>query len=116
LGAGSRKQRDSTDSDLFDSDQSWVENVQAVCKSRCDWIESTGVDFAHAEMGLGTSLIRYRIQKSPEGLVLEVLKHHSIYDGFSGNCSGTASPTPSHIEPAPPTGPLTGGMLITYFP
>jgi amino acid adenylation domain-containing protein len=60
------------------------ENVQVVCKCRCDWVENPGVGLAHADMGLGTSLIRYRILKSPEGLVCEVLKHHSIYDGFSG--------------------------------
>jgi Condensation domain/AMP-binding enzyme len=61
-----------------------IENVQVVCRCRCDWVESAGVESPHTDMGLGTTLIRYTILTSQDGLVFEVVKHHSIYDGFSG--------------------------------
>lgn len=61
-----------------------VENVQVVCRCRCDWVETSLVRSPDpADMGLGTSLVRYRISTSPDGILFELLKHHSIYDGFS---------------------------------
>lgn len=62
---------------------SGVEALQVVCKCGCDWIETSDAGSLDSDMGLGTSLIRYRVLKSPNGRVFEVLKHHAIYDGFS---------------------------------
>ena len=63
---------------------SGVEALQVVCKCGCDWVETSDVRSPDTDMGLGTSLIRYRVLKYPKGRVFEVLKHHAIYDGFSG--------------------------------
>ena len=60
-----------------------VETVQVVCRRRCEWIETADSSNAHVDMGLGTSLVRYRILESQESSVFEMWKHHSIYDGFS---------------------------------
>ncbi|KAI4127328.1 MAG: hypothetical protein LQ338_003251 [Usnochroma carphineum] len=56
--------------------------VQVVCKDQCDWAEVSDTVMSASAMGLGESLVRYRILKTSEGTILELTKHHAIYDGF----------------------------------
>lgn len=60
-----------------------IENLQVVCRRRCEWIGAARVSCTHANMGLGSSLVRYNIVQSNDAVVFEVWKHHSVYDGFS---------------------------------
>lgn len=57
-----------------------VQMVQVVTRCPSEWIDS---DIETSEMGLGTSLMRYRIRRSERGFIFEFWRHHSIFDGFS---------------------------------
>ncbi|KAJ4328811.1 hypothetical protein N0V84_000821 [Fusarium piperis] len=57
-----------------------VQMVQVVTRCPGEWIDS---DSEASEMGLGTSLMRYRIRPSKQGFIFEFWRHHSIFDGFS---------------------------------
>lgn len=57
-----------------------VQMVQVVTRCPSEWIDS---DIEASEMGLGTSLMRYRIRPSEQGFIFEFWRHHSIFDGFS---------------------------------
>ncbi|RSL52254.1 hypothetical protein CEP54_011029 [Fusarium duplospermum] len=57
-----------------------VQMVQVVTRCLSEWIDS---DTETSEMGLGTSLMRYRIKPSEQGFIFEFWRHHSIFDGFS---------------------------------
>ncbi|KAM0430163.1 hypothetical protein ACHAPT_006171 [Fusarium lateritium] len=57
-----------------------IQMVQAVTRHPGEWIDS---DSKALEMGLGTPLIRYRIRPSGNSFILEIWRHHSIFDGFS---------------------------------
>ncbi|RMJ16804.1 hypothetical protein CDV36_003523 [Fusarium kuroshium] len=81
-----------------------VQMVQVVTHSPSEWIDS---DPEPSEMGLGTSLMRYRIRPSEEGFIFEFWRHHSIFDGFSStalwqdlehafNLSTTPNPRPPY--------------------
>jgi amino acid adenylation domain-containing protein len=57
-----------------------VQMVQVVTRRPGEWIDS---DIEAPEMGLGTSLMRYRLRPSENGFIFEFWRHHSIFDGFS---------------------------------
>ncbi|KAI8716682.1 hypothetical protein NCS52_00962400 [Fusarium sp. LHS14.1] len=57
-----------------------VQMVQVVTRCPSEWIDS---DSEALEIGLGTSLMRYRIRPSDQGFIFEFWRHHSIFDGFS---------------------------------
>ncbi|KAL8656289.1 MAG: hypothetical protein Q9226_002718 [Calogaya cf. arnoldii] len=62
---------------------SHFEMVQVVCACPIDWAEVAGEDLPPMEVELGKSLIRFRLLRTTKGLLFEISKHHSIYDGFS---------------------------------
>ncbi|EEU43520.1 uncharacterized protein NECHADRAFT_82887 [Fusarium vanettenii 77-13-4] len=57
-----------------------VQMVQVVTRCPSEWIDS---DSESLEMGLGTSLMRFRLRPSEQGFIFEFWRHHSIFDGFS---------------------------------
>lgn len=73
--------------------------VQVVTRRPGEWIDS---DNKAPEMGLGTSLMRYRLRPSENGFTFEFWRHHSIFDGFS---STTLWQDLEHafVSSAPPT-------------
>ena len=59
------------------------EMVQVVCKCPVDWAEVTGEEIGPMQVELGKPLIRFRLLRATKGLLFEVSKHHSVYDGIS---------------------------------
>ncbi|KAI4117411.1 MAG: hypothetical protein LQ345_002352 [Seirophora villosa] len=59
------------------------EMVQVVCTCPADWAEVAAEDVPPMKVELGKSLIRFRLLRTHRGLLFEISKHHSIYDGFS---------------------------------
>ena len=61
-----------------------VEYVQVVCRRGCEWVETAlNLTDSNPGMVLGAPLARCCIERNLDEVLFKIVRHHSIYDGFS---------------------------------